>query len=170
MDMGMEPQLLIPGIEQGDEDEQEESPRRARPRTILLAVGVGLIATVCMVVFLISDRLNSFEGADRITELLDGANNVTGDEFEAVETKAGDLEDWFFLKHGLEHYAVPRQFANMKTVGCRTFKFSGITVAQIMAVADTSAQGRIVSVLEGGYDLEALAQSAAAHVTALMRG
>jgi acetoin utilization deacetylase AcuC-like enzyme len=41
---------------------------------------------------------------------------------------------------------------------------------QIMAVADTSADGRVVSVLEGGYDLEALAQSAAAHVTALMRG
>jgi len=41
---------------------------------------------------------------------------------------------------------------------------------QIMAVADTSAQGRVVSVLEGGYDLEALALSAAAHVTALMRG
>jgi len=41
---------------------------------------------------------------------------------------------------------------------------------QIMAVADQSAQGRVVSVLEGGYDLEALAQSAAAHVTALMRG
>ena len=41
---------------------------------------------------------------------------------------------------------------------------------QIMAVADQSAQGRVVSVLEGGYDLVALAQSAAAHVTALMRG
>jgi acetoin utilization deacetylase AcuC-like enzyme len=46
----------------------------------------------------------------------------------------------------------------------------GWVTRQIMAVADTSAQGRIVSVLEGGYDLEALAQSAAAHVTALMRG
>ena len=41
---------------------------------------------------------------------------------------------------------------------------------QIMTVADQSADGRIVSVLEGGYDLQALAQSAAAHVTALMRG
>jgi acetoin utilization deacetylase AcuC-like enzyme len=47
--------------------------------------------------------------------------------------------------------------------------FGWVTRA-IMAVADTSAQGRVVSVLEGGYDLEALAQSAAAHVTALMRG
>ena len=119
-----------------EEDDREESPRRARPRTILLAVGVGLIATVCMVVFLISDRLNTFDGADRISELLDSANSLTGDEFEAVETKAGDLQDWFFLKHGLEHYAVPKQFASTKTVGCRVFKFNGATVAQIMAVAD----------------------------------
>jgi acetoin utilization deacetylase AcuC-like enzyme len=41
---------------------------------------------------------------------------------------------------------------------------------KIMEVADASAEGRIVSVLEGGYDLEGLAQSAAAHVGALMRG
>jgi acetoin utilization deacetylase AcuC-like enzyme len=46
----------------------------------------------------------------------------------------------------------------------------GWVTGQIMAVAEDSAQGRVVSVLEGGYDLEALAQSAAAHVTALMRG
>jgi acetoin utilization deacetylase AcuC-like enzyme len=41
---------------------------------------------------------------------------------------------------------------------------------KIMDVADQCAGGRIVSLLEGGYDLEALANSAAAHVTALMRG
>ena len=41
---------------------------------------------------------------------------------------------------------------------------------QLMEIADKSAQGRVVSVLEGGYDLEGLSQSAAAHVTALMRG
>ena len=46
----------------------------------------------------------------------------------------------------------------------------GWVTRQIMAVADMSAQSRVVSVLEGGYDLEGLAQSAAAHVTALMRG
>ena len=123
--------------EEDDEEEEEEEPaKRARPRTILFAVGVGLVATVCMVIFLISDRMNSFEGADRIGELLDSANNLTGDEFEAVETKAGDLQDWFFLKHGLEHYAVPKQFANIKTVGCRVYKYDGATVAQIMAVSD----------------------------------
>jgi hypothetical protein len=122
--------------EEEQEEGEEEPTRHARPRTILFAVGVGLVATVCMVIFLISDRMNTFEGADRISELLESANSLTGDEFEAVETKAGDLQDWFFLKHGLEHYAVPKQFANVMTVGCRVFKFDGATVAQIMAVSD----------------------------------
>jgi acetoin utilization deacetylase AcuC-like enzyme len=39
---------------------------------------------------------------------------------------------------------------------------------KLMDVANDCAQGRIVSVLEGGYDLQGLARSAAAHVTALM--
>jgi acetoin utilization deacetylase AcuC-like enzyme len=39
-----------------------------------------------------------------------------------------------------------------------------------MEVADRHASGRVVSLLEGGYDLEGLAKSVAAHVTALMRG
>ena len=41
---------------------------------------------------------------------------------------------------------------------------------KIMDVADRCAGGRVVSLLEGGYDLQALANSVAAHVTALMRG
>jgi acetoin utilization deacetylase AcuC-like enzyme len=41
---------------------------------------------------------------------------------------------------------------------------------KLMEIADGSAQGRVVSVLEGGYDLTGLANSAAAHVAALMQG
>jgi acetoin utilization deacetylase AcuC-like enzyme len=41
---------------------------------------------------------------------------------------------------------------------------------KLMEIADKYAKGRVVSVLEGGYDLEGLAKSVAAHVTALMRG
>jgi acetoin utilization deacetylase AcuC-like enzyme len=40
---------------------------------------------------------------------------------------------------------------------------------RIMEIADASANGRVVSVLEGGYDLEGLANSTAAHVSALMQ-
>jgi acetoin utilization deacetylase AcuC-like enzyme len=46
----------------------------------------------------------------------------------------------------------------------------GWVTQKLMEVAEASAAGRIVSVLEGGYDLEALGQSAAAHVRALLRG
>jgi len=41
---------------------------------------------------------------------------------------------------------------------------------RLMDVARTHCQGRLVSLLEGGYDLDALADSAAAHVRALMDG
>jgi len=39
---------------------------------------------------------------------------------------------------------------------------------KLMEIADRSAQGRIVSVLEGGYDLQGLQNSVAAHVATLM--
>src|SRR5580700_10983986 len=41
---------------------------------------------------------------------------------------------------------------------------------KIMDIADTCAGGRVVSLLEGGYDLQALGNSVAAHVATLMRG
>lgn len=40
---------------------------------------------------------------------------------------------------------------------------------QLMSVADKSADGRIVSMLEGGYSLPALARSATAHIRELMK-
>lgn len=45
--------------------------------------------------------------------------------------------------------------------------FAWVTAA-LCDLADTHAGGRIVSTLEGGYDLDGLAASAAAHVTVLM--
>ena len=45
--------------------------------------------------------------------------------------------------------------------------FAWIT-GEICALADHHAQGRVVSTLEGGYDLDALADSVAAHVKVLM--
>ena len=39
--------------------------------------------------------------------------------------------------------------------------------AEIRAIADSACDGKLVSMLEGGYDLEALASASAAHVKAL---
>jgi acetoin utilization deacetylase AcuC-like enzyme len=44
----------------------------------------------------------------------------------------------------------------------------GWVTRKLMDAAYSSADGRIVSVLEGGYDLQGLKESVAAHVTALM--
>jgi acetoin utilization deacetylase AcuC-like enzyme len=40
----------------------------------------------------------------------------------------------------------------------------------VMEIADRHAESRVVSVLEGGYDLRSLAASVAVHVQALIRG
>ena len=39
---------------------------------------------------------------------------------------------------------------------------------RLMEIADQSCGGRVVSILEGGYDLGGLARSTAAHVMTLM--
>jgi acetoin utilization deacetylase AcuC-like enzyme len=44
----------------------------------------------------------------------------------------------------------------------------GWATVKLMELAEKRCQGRIVSVLEGGYDLDGLSRSVAAHVTALM--
>ena len=49
----------------------------------------------------------------------------------------------------------------------READFAWLT-AEICAIADRACGGRVVSLLEGGYDLDALASSTAAHVRALM--
>lgn len=47
--------------------------------------------------------------------------------------------------------------------------FAALT-EQIVALADSHSQGRVVSVLEGGYDLPALSRSVTAHASALFQG
>src|ERR1700716_2467089 len=60
------------------------------------------------------------------------------------------------------HYRDPLASLNLKS------EDFGWVTRKLMDVADSSAGGRIVSVLEGGYDLQGLKESAAAPATALM--
>jgi acetoin utilization deacetylase AcuC-like enzyme len=55
----------------------------------------------------------------------------------------------------------------LASINLRAEDFGWVT-KKLMDVADRSAAGRVVSVLEGGYDLQGLSESVAAHVTALM--
>ena len=62
------------------------------------------------------------------------------------------------------HYRDPLASLNLKADD-----FGWVT-RKLMDLADKTAGGRVVSVLEGGYDLQGLQESVEAHVTALMGG
>ncbi|MGI8526508.1 MAG: histone deacetylase family protein [Pseudolabrys sp.] len=94
-----------------------------------------------------------------------------GDVFrQAVETTilprlSGFKPDLLIISAGFDaHTRDP--LANLNLVEA---DYTWVTRA-LMDVADDSAGGRIVSLLEGGYDLDGLSRSVAAHVTALMHG
>jgi acetoin utilization deacetylase AcuC-like enzyme len=53
---------------------------------------------------------------------------------------------------------------------CMTADDFGWVTRELMAAAERHCDGRLVSVLEGGYDLQGLRESVGAHVTELMRG
>jgi hypothetical protein len=73
-----------------------------------------------------------------VTELLDSANTLSGDEFEAVpkSTTTADLKDWFFLQSEMRWFAVPKEFASTPALGCRVSKFKGADIGQILAKGD----------------------------------
>jgi acetoin utilization deacetylase AcuC-like enzyme len=94
-----------------------------------------------------------------------------GDKFREAMTSVilprldGFKPDLLLISAGFDAHARD-PLANLNLVEA---DFAWVT-AQLMDRADRYCGGRVVSVLEGGYDLEGLAQSVAAHVTTLMRG
>jgi acetoin utilization deacetylase AcuC-like enzyme len=71
--------------------------------------------------------------------------------------------EFIFISAGFDaHRADPLANLNLAEAD-----FAWVT-QRLCRIADTACDGRIVSTLEGGYDLEALAESAAAHVLAMM--
>jgi len=94
-----------------------------------------------------------------------------GDQFrEAIETAIlprldGFAPDLIVISAGFDAH-VRDPLANLNLVEA---DYTWVT-RKLMEVADRRANGRVVSLLEGGYDLEGLSRSVAAHVTALMRG
>jgi acetoin utilization deacetylase AcuC-like enzyme len=81
--------------------------------------------------------------------------------FPALEKFAPDL---IIISAGFDaHWRDPLAGVNLKEED-----FAWATEA-VMAIADKHCGGRIVSLLEGGYDLTGLADSVAAHVATLMK-
>ena len=109
------------------------SKRRFNPRDpAMLAVAIGFLLLVAVLAWHFFGRAGIFP-EEALTIATEGAK-LRAEQFEVVEDKAGDLEDWFVLK-GFDRFHVPAKFANFDVVGARIFKMENRPVA-VLAVPE----------------------------------
>jgi hypothetical protein len=87
----------------------------------VLAISIALAVIAGVFVFQLLGRLNDFPGSATARKLLTVAGSTRSVMLDPVSADAGTLSDLFFMKHGLEHYDVPAEFADFPTIGCRVF-------------------------------------------------
>jgi hypothetical protein len=90
------------------------------PAVLAISIAVAVIAGVFVFNFL--GHLNDFPGLATARKLLTVAASTRPVMLDPVSAEAGTLSDLFFMKHGLEHYDVPEEFADFATIGCRVFE------------------------------------------------
>jgi hypothetical protein len=98
----------------------------------VIAIAIALLVIGGVFAYRLHEHLRDFPGADKARRLLTvGASNRSV-MLDPLQTDAGALSDLFFLKHRLEHYDVPAEFAEFKTLGARVFDDDEVRrVAQI---------------------------------------
>jgi hypothetical protein len=114
-------------------------PRRGWKRyaknPVILATGLAVAVIAGVSISHVVDRLNAFPGEDNARKLLTVAGSTRSLVLDPIKTDAGKLGDLFFMKYRLEHYDVPSEFAELKTLGCRVFPDEEAhRVAQIFVV------------------------------------
>src|SRR5438445_10540393 len=95
--------------------------RRIILNPAVLAISIALVVIAEVVTFQVLGRLNDFPGSATARKLLTVAGSTRSVTLDPVSAEAGTLSDLFFMKHGLEHYDVPDEFADFRTIGCRVF-------------------------------------------------
>ena len=101
-------------------------PRKWTWKKILLnpaviAIGIAVVVIAGVFAFHFLDRLNDFPGSVTARKLLTVAGSTRSVMLDPVNADAGTLSDLFFMKHGLEHYDVPAEFAGFRAIGSRVF-------------------------------------------------
>jgi hypothetical protein len=88
----------------------------------VLAVGIAMLVIAGVFVFNFLNHLNDFPGSATARKLLTVASSTRPVLLDPVNADAGTLGDLFFMKHGLEDYEVPPEFADFRAIGCRIFE------------------------------------------------
>lgn len=101
----------------------------------VLAIALALAVIGGVFAYRVHEHLRDFPGADKARRLLTVATSTRSVLLDPLKTDAGALSDLFFMKHRLEHYDVPAEFADFKTLGTRVFDDEEVRrVAQIWVV------------------------------------
>jgi hypothetical protein len=96
--------------------------RKMARNPAVLAISIAVVVIAGVSVFQVLSRVNDFPGSATARKLLTVAASTRPVMLDPVSTEAGTLSDLFFMKHGLEHYDVPDEFADFRTIGCRVFE------------------------------------------------
>lgn len=98
----------------------------------IIAIGLALLVLGGIFAYRVQQHLRDFPGATNARKLLSVASSTRSVVLDPLKTDAGALSDLFYLKHRLEHYDVPPEFAEFKTLGTRVFDHEDVhQVAQI---------------------------------------
>jgi hypothetical protein len=101
----------------------------------VLAIGLAIAVIGGVFAYHVHERLLDFPGADKARRLLSVAASTRSVLLDPLKTEAGALSDLFFMKYRLEHYDVPAEFADFRTLGSRVFDDDEVHgVAQIWIV------------------------------------
>lgn len=103
------------------------------PAVVAVAIALVVIAGVFASKF--AEHLHDFPGIGTAKKLLAVAGSTKSVMLDPMKVDAGTLGDLFFMKHQLERYDVPAEFADFRTIGSRVFDDEeGHRVAQIWIV------------------------------------
>ena len=95
----------------------------------ILPAVAGVLLLVGIMVFLEMDRRANFQGRDAVETLIMKTGKASGGEFEAVDSPAGEMGDWFFV-HGFDGYSLPPELGPLPAMFARVFKSDNGAVAQ----------------------------------------
>jgi hypothetical protein len=102
---------------------------------VIIAIALALLVIGGVFAYRVHEHLRDFPGADKARRLLTVGASSRSVLLDPLKTDAGALSDLYFLKHRLEHYDVPAEFAEFKTLGTRVFDDDEVRrVAQIWVV------------------------------------
>jgi hypothetical protein len=113
--------------------------KRRWKKILLNPVVVAIVLAIAVIggvfAYRVHEHLNDFPGADKARRLLSVASSTRSVMLDPIKTDAGALSDLFFMKHRLEHYDIPQEFADFRTLGARVFDDDEVHgVAQIWVV------------------------------------